>query len=313
MAEKNKKTTASKRKKAAATTVKKEVVDTGAAQEFVEMMVNKPVSEIETKVDEENNNVIVKAKVENTINEIEVTTTVVEPEQKENGITVAVLEDGNHMTIQDHQDPIDSIDNVDINGVGVPCQSQWVGVVGPNCDDVKAMDNAIGKEFSEGVNKKLCEIITNGKLRSDWSPEMAKDVPAFHNIEAEIEINNMIVDEIANDIDDKVVNQTPDDVDSGLDVPRNEEGWPILPTENVVSFGNIDERVNDKVDSEIRKMVGEMVNAYDEFFENLKGVDDNIENEVEHIKNIVDELTKTEEMSKPQYRYVTSAMGVSYD
>lgn len=131
---------------------KKEVVDTGAAQEFVEMMVNKPVSEIETKVDEENNTVIVKAKVENSIDMIEVTTTVVEPEQKENSITVDVQEDDNYMTIQGHPDP--------------------VGEPGPSVDDLinegidafKAFIKEKKEKVDEEVNNKIVESVIDEKV-----------------------------------------------------------------------------------------------------------------------------------------------------
>lgn len=153
------------KKKSTTKKTKKEVVDTGASKEFVEMMANKPVSEIETKVDEENNTVIVKAKVENSINEIEVTTTVVESEQKENRITVDVQEDDKYMTIQNSQDP--------------------VGEPGPSVDDLinegidafKAFIKEKKEKVAEEVNNKIVESVIDEKTFEENTKQISSDEP----------------------------------------------------------------------------------------------------------------------------------------
>ena len=49
--------------------------------------------------------------------------------------------------------------------------------------------------------------VTERKLRAQWSPEMAQDVAAFHNIDAEAELTALLSHEIAQEIDRDIVNQ----------------------------------------------------------------------------------------------------------
>jgi hypothetical protein len=43
-------------------------------------------------------------------------------------------------------------------------------------------------------------------LRVTWSPEMIQDLQAFHNIDAEAELTALVSQEIANEIDNEILN-----------------------------------------------------------------------------------------------------------
>lgn len=43
-------------------------------------------------------------------------------------------------------------------------------------------------------------------IRANWTPEMAQDLQAFHNIDAEAELTALLSQEIANEIDRNIIN-----------------------------------------------------------------------------------------------------------
>ena len=43
-------------------------------------------------------------------------------------------------------------------------------------------------------------------LRVSWTPEMVQDIQAFHNIDAEAELTSLLSQEIANEIDNEILN-----------------------------------------------------------------------------------------------------------
>jgi hypothetical protein len=43
------------------------------------------------------------------------------------------------------------------------------------------------------------------KLRATWSPELAQDVSAFHNIDAEAELTAMLSEQVAAEIDREIL------------------------------------------------------------------------------------------------------------
>ncbi len=58
------------------------------------------------------------------------------------------------------------------------------------------------------VSFKLDEVnvaVTERKLRATWSPELAQDVAAFHNIDAEAELTAMLSEQIASEIDREIL------------------------------------------------------------------------------------------------------------
>ena len=73
-----------------------------------------------------------------------------------------------------------------------------------------------GKEYCDYCLKKWA--LNNGlpekewgkvywkSLRVTWSPEMIQDLQAFHNIDAEAELTALLSQEIANEIDNEILN-----------------------------------------------------------------------------------------------------------
>jgi hypothetical protein len=58
------------------------------------------------------------------------------------------------------------------------------------------------------VSFKLDEVVvsvTERKLRATWSPELAQDVSAFHNIDAEAELTAMLSEQVAAEIDREIL------------------------------------------------------------------------------------------------------------
>jgi hypothetical protein len=47
--------------------------------------------------------------------------------------------------------------------------------------------------------------VTERKLRAQWSPELAQDVAAFHNIDAEAELTALLSEQVAAEIDREIL------------------------------------------------------------------------------------------------------------
>ena len=68
--------------------------------------------------------------------------------------------------------------------------------------------------------------VTERKLRAQWSPEMAQDVAAFHNIDAEAELTALLSEQVAAEIDREILR----DLRKGAawDLRWNYNGWKQL-------------------------------------------------------------------------------------
>ena len=58
------------------------------------------------------------------------------------------------------------------------------------------------------VSFELDEVVvavTERKLRATWSPELAQDVSAFHNIDAEAELTALLSEQVAAEIDREIL------------------------------------------------------------------------------------------------------------
>ena len=77
--------------------------------------------------------------------------------------------------------------------------------------------------------------VTERKLRAQWSPEMAQDVAAFHNIDAEAELTALLSEQIAAEIDREILR----DLRKGAawNLRWNYKGWnqTLITTINQVS------------------------------------------------------------------------------
>ena len=92
------------------------------------------------------------------------------------------------------------------------------GYIGVNAEDVQNLDNftvawaqydslELETEIGE-VSFKLDSVtvsVEERKLRATWSPELAQDVAAFHNIDAEAELTAILSEQIAAEIDREIL------------------------------------------------------------------------------------------------------------
>jgi|Laugrespbdmm15sd_2_1035082.scaffolds.fasta_scaffold65251_2 hypothetical protein len=60
--------------------------------------------------------------------------------------------------------------------------------------------------LKNGLNYEQWENLSNA-LKFSWTPEMAQDLRAYHNIDAEAELTALLTHEIAQEIDRDIVNQ----------------------------------------------------------------------------------------------------------
>ena len=95
------------------------------------------------------------------------------------------------------------------------------GYVGASATTVSAITNTAGLVFSWAeyasleletemgeVSFRLDEVVVSveeRKLRATWSPELAQDVSAFHNIDAEAELTAMLSEQVAAEIDREIL------------------------------------------------------------------------------------------------------------
>ena len=92
------------------------------------------------------------------------------------------------------------------------------GYIGVNAEDVQNLDNftvawaqydslELETEIGE-VSFKLDSVtvsVEERKLRATWSPELAQDVAAFHNIDAEAELTAILSEQVAAEIDREIL------------------------------------------------------------------------------------------------------------
>ncbi len=72
--------------------------------------------------------------------------------------------------------------------------------------------------------------VTERKLRATWTPELAQDVSAFHNIDAEAELTALLSEQVASEIDREILR----DLRTGAawQLKWDYNGWKRLPNNN---------------------------------------------------------------------------------
>ncbi len=71
----------------------------------------------------------------------------------------------------------------------------------PQVENVELQDLNFWTAFEEAVTVS----VTERKLRAQWSPELAQDVAAFHNIDAEAELTALLSEQVAAEIDREIL------------------------------------------------------------------------------------------------------------
>jgi len=107
------------------------------------------------------------------------------------------------------------------SGVAVAGTETYDGYVGASATTVSAITTTAGLVFGWAeyasleletelgeVSFRLDEVVVSveeRKLRATWSPELAQDVSAFHNIDAEAELTAMLSEQVAAEIDREIL------------------------------------------------------------------------------------------------------------
>jgi len=101
----------------------------------------------------------------------------------------------------------DVADNV--GGVGALGLDLFLETAGEN-------SNLVGPSEQAGMNTNIAEIdikvdsiavtATTKKLKAKWSPELAQDLNAYHNLDAEVELTSILSEQVALEIDQEILN-----------------------------------------------------------------------------------------------------------
>jgi hypothetical protein len=103
--------------------------------------------------------------------------------------------------------------------VCITCGGSMDGYTGSTFESTAAADNAFkatyriykNLEFEDRIGEVSFDLmsvtvsVTERKLRAQWSPEMAQDVAAFHNIDAEAELTALLSEQVAAEIDREIL------------------------------------------------------------------------------------------------------------
>jgi hypothetical protein len=103
--------------------------------------------------------------------------------------------------------------------VCITCGGSMDGYTGSTFSSTTANDNAFtatyriykNLEFEDKIGEVSFDLmsvtvsVTERKLRAQWSPEMAQDVAAFHNIDAEAELTALLSEQVAAEIDREIL------------------------------------------------------------------------------------------------------------
>jgi hypothetical protein len=103
--------------------------------------------------------------------------------------------------------------------VCITCGGSMDGYTGSTFSSSTAYDNAFtakyriykNLEFEDRIGEVSFDLmsvtvsVTERKLRAQWSPEMAQDVAAFHNIDAEAELTALLSEQVAAEIDREIL------------------------------------------------------------------------------------------------------------
>ena len=69
-------------------------------------------------------------------------------------------------------------------------------------DDLAALDALLAEDAEEAV----AVVANTRKLRAKWSPELAQDLNAYHSLDAEVELTQILSEQIALEIDREILN-----------------------------------------------------------------------------------------------------------
>jgi hypothetical protein len=103
--------------------------------------------------------------------------------------------------------------------VCITCEGSMDGYTGSTFVSTDAKNNAFtgtyriykNLEFEDKIGEVSFDLlsvtvsVTERKLRAQWSPEMAQDVAAFHNIDAEAELTALLSEQVAAEIDREIL------------------------------------------------------------------------------------------------------------
>ncbi len=103
--------------------------------------------------------------------------------------------------------------------VCITCGGSLDGYTGSTFSSTTAADSAFSAtyriyknlEFEDKIGEVSFDLmsvtvsVTERKLRAQWSPEMAQDVAAFHNIDAEAELTALLSEQVAAEIDREIL------------------------------------------------------------------------------------------------------------
>ena len=103
--------------------------------------------------------------------------------------------------------------------VCITCGGSMDGYTGSTFTSTPAVNNAFSAtyriyknlEFEDRIGEVSFDLmsvtvsVTERKLRAQWSPEMAQDVAAFHNIDAEAELTALLSEQVAAEIDREIL------------------------------------------------------------------------------------------------------------
>jgi hypothetical protein len=103
--------------------------------------------------------------------------------------------------------------------VCITCDGSLDGYTGSTFSSSAAANNAFtatyriykNLEFEDRIGEVSFDLlsvtvsVTERKLRAQWSPEMAQDVAAFHNIDAEAELTALLSEQVAAEIDREIL------------------------------------------------------------------------------------------------------------
>jgi hypothetical protein len=62
-------------------------------------------------------------------------------------------------------------------------------------------------KFGRDNNDFSLKIRRTRRLRAGWTPELAQDIQAFHNIDAESELVRLLTEEITRQVDREIINE----------------------------------------------------------------------------------------------------------
>ena len=103
--------------------------------------------------------------------------------------------------------------------VCITCGGSMDGYTGSTFSSTTAVNNAFTStyriyknlEFEDKIGEVSFDLmsvtvsVTERRLRAQWSPEMAQDVAAFHNIDAEAELTALLSEQVAAEIDREIL------------------------------------------------------------------------------------------------------------